>query len=102
MKRGLKLLMKMIMIKANFYCQKRTGKKEPSAVILIKNNLDKDEARVKGEVEIEVEMAGSKAMKTEGSKVSIEINNILNAIIVKNMDIMQPSVLRKKQKKKLI
>lgn len=41
-------------------------------------------------------MAGSKAMKMEGNKVFIEISDILNVIIVKNMNIMQLRVLRKK------
>ena len=40
-------------------------------------------------------MAGSKAMKMEGNKVFIEISDILEAIIVKNMDIMQLSVLKR-------
>lgn len=92
--------MKMIMIKinTNFYCQKRNRKREPSVVTSIKINPDKEEVGVKEGVVVEVEMPGSKTMKIEGSKVSIETRDILNAIIVKTMDtmdIMQLSVLKR-------
>ncbi|MFS7993819.1 hypothetical protein Hanom_Chr12g01098591 [Helianthus anomalus] len=88
------------MIKANYCLQRKIGRKELGGVILI--NPDKDVVGVKVEVAVmvEVEVVGSKAMKTERIKVGIETSETPNAIIVKNTDIMRASVLRRKQKNK--
>lgn len=91
MKRESKFLMKMTTIKTSSYYQKRIGKREPSVVTSIKIKFDKDEVGVKEEVE----MVGSKATKIKENKVCIKISDILNAITVKNMDIMNSGFLRR-------
>ncbi|KAD4384215.1 hypothetical protein E3N88_24383 [Mikania micrantha] len=65
-----KFLMRRTMIKESCYLQKRTGKREPSVVILIKTNSIKEEVVVKEGVVVmvKVKVASSNIMKTEENK----------------------------------